>query len=405
MRLITLLLFFGAVFCFSCSNSSVEKTPSEEAKADSDSDFAVMAYYVVNDRFPPDDLPLEQLTHIIYSFSNVVDGEMAFTSPKHDSLMRVLVAQRAKHPDLKVMIACGGWGADGFSDAASTAGTRDTFIQSTIEFLKRYDLDGLDMDWEYPAIPAAGTRARPEDKENFTLLMKGLREAMDELDRPQTLTFASAGWERYYYNIETVEVMKYADYMNIMTYDQVGGRSPVTGHHTPLGLIEESDLAGLPILDTVAKRRHERPEAEYDWSPRSAQRIVKYVTELGVSPKQLIIGGAFYGRAWKGVPSANNGLYQPNKGVHTGWLDYGAIRSDYENKNGFVRHWDDVALAPYLFNSTDSIFISYDDPESVALKTDYAQEAGLGGLMFWQLSNDTREDGSLLDAIHIAAQE
>lgn len=400
MRLTNILLALCLLPLLNCSTAT-DTTDTEPAN----DDLAIMAYYVANDRFPPGDLPLDKLTHIIYSFSNIVDGKMAFTSPGHDSLMRVLVAQREKHPDLKVMIACGGWGADGFSDAASTPGTRDTFIRSTIEFLKRYDLDGLDMDWEYPAIPAAGTRARPEDKQNFTLLMKGLREAMDTLDRSQTLTFASAGWERYYYNIETVEVMKYADYMNIMTYDQVGGRSPVTGHHTPLGLIEESDLEGLPILDTVAKRREERPEAEYDWSPRSAQRIVNYVKGLGVDPKQLVIGGAFYGRAWKGVPSANNGLYQPNEGVHTGWLDYGAIRKEYEDKNGFTRYWDSIALAPYLFNPADSIFISYDDPESVALKTDYVQEEGLGGIMFWQLSNDTREAGSLLDAIWAAAQD
>lgn len=362
-------------------------------------DFAVMAYYVPNETFPPDRLPLDQLTHIIYSFSKVIDGEMTFPDTRNDSLMRILVAQREKHPELKVMIACGGWGADGFSDAASTAGARDTFIRSTVAFLERYQLDGLDMDWEYPAIPAAGTKARPADKENFTLLMKGLREAMDTLDRPQTLTFASAGWEPYYYNIETEKVMKYADYMNIMTYDQVGGSSPVTGHHTPLGLIEESDLKGLPIMDTIAKRREERPEAEHDWAPRSAKRIVKYVTSLGVSPAQLIIGGAFYGRAWKGVNPANNGLYQPNQGVHTGWLGYRAIRADYENKNGFVRYWDTVALAPYLFNAQDSIFISYDDPESAALKTQYAREVSLGGIMFWQLSNDTREAESLLDAI------
>jgi chitinase len=400
MRLTNILLALCLLPLLNCSTAT-DTTDTEPAN----DDFAIMAYYVANDRFPPGDLALDKLTHILYSFSYIVDGAMAFTSPGHDSLIRVLVAQREKHPDLKVMIACGGWGADGFSDAASTPGTRDTFIRSTIEFLKRYDLDGLDMDWEYPAIPAAGTRARPEDKQNFTLLMKGLREAMDTLDRSQTLTFASAGWERYYYNIETVEVMKYADYMNIMTYDQVGGRSPVTGHHTPLGLIEESDLEGLPILDTVAKRREERPEAEYDWSPRSAKRIVNYVKGLGVDPKQLVIGGAFYGRAWKGVPSANNGLYQPNKGVHTGWLDYGAIRKEYEDKNGFTRHWDSVALAPYLFNPADSIFISYDDPESVALKTDYVQEEGLGGIMFWQLSNDTREAGSLLDAIWAAAQD
>lgn len=401
MRLINFLLYLALLSLWSCS-ASTEKTTAEMP---ANTGIAVMAYYVANETFPPDQLPLDKLTHIIYSFSKVIDGEMAFANARHDSLLRVLVTQREKHPDLKVMIACGGWGADGFSDAASTVGTRDTFIRSTIDFLERYQLDGLDMDWEYPAIPAAGTGARPEDKQNFTLLMKGLREAMDTLDRPQTLTFASAGWERYYYNVETVEVMKYADYMNIMTYDQVGGSSMVTGHHTPLGYIEEADLEGLPILDTIAKYRAEMEARGQKWAPRSAQRIVAYVKALGIDPSQLVIGGAFYGRAWKGVTPANNGLYQPNQGVHTGWLGYRAIRDDYENKNGFVRHWDTVALAPYLFNPQDSIFISYDDPESVALKAEYAKEAGLGGMMFWQLSNDTRDAGGLLDAIWTAARE
>lgn len=398
MRLRQCLLSIVLLCLMSCNS-----TPPAQEEASETPDFAVMAYYVPNEAFPPDQLPLHQLTHIIYAFSKVIDGKMAFPDTRNDSLMRVLVEQRAQHPGLKVMVACGGWGADGFSDAASTPATRDTFIRSAIAFLERYQLDGLDMDWEYPAIPAAGTKARPEDKQNFTLLMKGLREAMDTLSRPQTLTFASAGWKRYYDNVETVEVMKYADYMNIMTYDQVGGRSTVTGHHTALGYIEESDLEGLPILDTIAKRRKAMEEEGYQWAPQSAQRIVQYVKGLGIPAEQLIIGGAFYGRAWKGVRPENNGLYQPNQGVHTGWLGYSGIRDNYEGKNGFVRHWDTVAQAPYLFNPEDSIFISYDDPESVTLKTEFAKEAGLGGIMFWQLSNDTRAEGGLLDAIWSAA--
>ena len=378
-----------ALILAACTNESTTDSTHD------DESFALMAYYVPNDVFPPDDLPLEKLTHIIFSFSKVVDSEMAFDTPANDSLLRVLVEQRAEHPDLKVMIACGGWGADGFSDMASTAANRERFVASTVDFVQRYALDGVDIDWEYPAIPAAGTGARPEDTENFTALMKGLREALDQLERPQTLTFASAGWAPYYDNIETKEVMKYADYMNIMTYDQVGGYSPVTGHHTAFGFIEKADLEGTPFLDTLQKNSPER-------EPQSIERIVAFVRDLGIDPQQLIIGGAFYGRAWKGVPTANHGLYQPHKGFHVQWMPYRTIRADYENKNGFTRHWDTVALAPTVYNPTDSIFISYDDPESLALKMAYAKKEGLGGMMFWQLSNDTREENGLLDAMYDA---
>jgi len=389
-------LLFALLILSACTETT-DTQPSD--------DFALMAYYVPNETFPPDDLPLDQLTHIIFSFSKVIDGEMAFNNPANDTLLRTLVEQRADHPGLRVMIACGGWGADGFSDMASTPENREQFIQSTIDFIQRYDLDGVDIDWEYPAIPAAGTGARPEDKENFTALMKGLREALDDLDRSQTLTFASAGWERYYGNVESLEVMKYADYMNIMTYDQVSGNSPFTGHHTALGYIDESDLEGLPILDTIHKMRPEMEANGVTWAPRSAERIVNIVKEFGIDPGKLIIGGAFYGRAWKGVPPANNGLYQGNKGTHTGWMGYRTIRSDYENKNGYTRHWDSIAQAPYLYSPSDSVFISYDDPESVAKKVAFAKKAGLGGVMFWQLSNDTREEGGLLDAMYTSKIE
>ena len=74
------------------------------------------------------------------------------------------------------------------------------------------------------------------------------------------------------------------------------------------------------------------------------------------------------------------------------------------NKNGFKRFWDPIAKAPYLYNATDSLFISYDDPESVTLKTKYAKESGLGGIMFWQLTNDVKENG-LLDAIYTEAMK
>jgi len=366
----------------SCNEKTTESKP------------VIMAYYVApRDHYEPQNLPLEKLTHIIFSFTEVIDNEMKFVRESSKEKLQLLSAQKRNHPHLKVMIACGGWGGSGdFSDMAVDPATRKKFVDSAIKFLQDYNLDGIDIDWEYPGLKGAGNPYRPEDKQNFTSLMKELREAMDATGKKLVLTFASAGWERYYDHIETLEVMKYANYMNVMTYDLVGGYATYTGHHTNLGWITREDLQGTPAYEAAIERGVE-PE------PRSAEKIVDYCVNLGVDPGQIVIGAAFYGRAWKEVPPANHGLYQ-KAATWIPWCEYGKIRTDFEHEASFTRYWDPAAKAPYLYNSTDSLFISYDDPESVALKTKYAKERGLGGIMFWELSNDTEEDNSLLDAIY-----
>ena len=121
----------------------------------------------------------------------------------------------------------------------------------------------------------------------------------------------------------------------------------------------------------------------------------------GVNPNQIVIGGAFFGKAWQGVPPSNNGLYQLNRGPWRERNSYAAIREKREDKNGFVRHWDPIAKAPFLYNATDSIFISYEDTVSIRYKTEYAIKTGLGGIMFWSLNGDAPKDG-LVDAIYKA---
>ena len=365
----------------------------------------VMAYYVPEKYYQPEKLPLHQLTHIIFSFTNVIDGKMQFRDAENGDKLKALVAQREKYPDLKVMIACGGWGADGFSDMSHTPENRKKFVQSVVDFNSEFELDGLDIDWEYPAIPAADTGARPEDKQNFTLLMKELRAGLNTLERTQTLTFASAGWKRYYDNVEITEVMKYVDYMNVMTYDQIGATSPYTGHHTALGLVELKDIKDTPAAAFIESRREEMKKRGYTYEPRSVERIVDFCIDNGVAPEQIVIGAAFYGRAWKGVPPENNGLYQPNKGSHIGWSAYHQIRQEFEANKNFKRYWDPKAKAPYLYSATDSVFISYDDTVSVRLKTSYAKQKKLGGIMFWQLGNDTKDEESLLKSIYEASNK
>ena len=384
---------------FSCTNPAVIKAkeiPSHES--------VIMAYYVPERNFTPQEIPVEKLTHIIFSFTKVIDGQMKLQNPEAAGpKLAALVKQKERNPELKVMIACGGWGADGFSDMALTAESRARFIDSAREFIEEYQLDGMDMDWEYPGISGAGTMARPEDTKNFTALMKGLREMLDQFEEPKILTFASAGWKRYFDFVEMDEVMKYADYTNVMTYDQVSGVSVYTGHHTPLGNIRAEDMRGTPFgghLDSLFRNGESQ-----DPDAHSAEKIVNYLLDIGVDPGQIVIGAAFYGRAWKGVSPENNGLYQLSSGIHIGWSAYHHIRKVFEPDTSFVRYWDETAQAPYMYNSRDSIMISYDDTVSVALKTRYTMDKRLGGIMFWELGNDTKEEGSLLDAIYKAAME
>ena len=117
----------------------------------------------------------------------------------------------------------------------------------------------------------------------------------------------------------------------------------------------------------------------------------------GVSKEKIIIGAAFYGRFWEIDSNANTSLYQAGK-----FLKSESIR-DIEKliatDSTFQYYWDENAKAPYLYNAVKNLFVTYDDRRSIELKTRYAIENKIGGIMFWELSLDYSE-GGLLDVIH-----
>ncbi len=356
----------------------------------------IMAYYFPHrGNFHPEILPLDKLTHIIFSFTEVIDNEMKFPDDSTAFMLEKLVAEKTKHHHLKVMVACGGWtGSGGFSEMCRTTETRKKFVESVGTFIRKYKLDGLDIDWEYPGLPGNGNPNIPEDKENFTALMKELRAEMNTISSDQVLTFAAAGWQNYFYHVDLPAVLPSVTFINLMTYDLAGGEDPYTSHHTNLGWVKAGDIAGTTAAAKIA-------EEGDSTKPYSAEKIIDFCIKHGVNPSQIVIGGAFYGKGWKGVPPQNNGLYQSSKGPWKERNSYATIREQRENKNGFVRYWDPVAKAPYLYNATDSVFVSYEDTVSVRLKTEYAINTQLGGIMFWSLGSDAPKDG-LVDAIYKA---
>jgi chitinase len=342
----------------------------------------VIIGYVYGSHGPLDAAAIDatRLTHINYAFANVVNGLVVEGSPHDEANLAVLTGLRRQNRQLRVLVSVGGWTwSGGFSDAALTPESRERFVASAMEFVRRHDLDGFDVDWEYPGLPGYGNTHRPEDREHFTALMIGLRQGLDRARRkggPRLLlTFAAGASPDFREHTETQALARVVDYVNLMTYDfRVQGSGPVSGHH--------ANLYPSPFDD----RR------------RSVDGEVRAFLDAGVPPHKLVVGVPFYGRAWAMATSERHGLYQPGVAPEPGIdASYTRIANELADRNGYARMWDADAQAPYLWNAAERIFVSYEDPKSLALKCEYIRKRGLAGAMFWQLGDD--QTGALLKTL------
>ncbi len=336
--------------------------------------------YVAGWSMPPVIHP-EKLTHINFAFARIdKGGKVVFENPALAPALKSLLALKAQNPELKVIVSVGGWEAEGFSDAALTEASRDTFAQSAVELIREHGVDGIDLDWEYPGQGIAGIKYRPEDKQNFTLLLKTVREHLDAAsdaanragDDRYVLTIASADRE-YFEHTEMSRLHVFLDWLNIMSYDFFNSLTSTTGHH-----------AGLYASEFAAP------------TDRNADASVRQHIAAGIPPDKLVLGVAFYGRGFAGVKPANDGLHQPYE-RYEGDHPYKELVEKLIDRQGFTRHWDERAMAPFLWNNAARTFITYDDPQSIAAKADYVRNKGLGGMMFWELSQDRNDE--LLDVI------
>lgn len=307
---------------------------------------------------------ITKMTHLYYAFATINNGKVTSSHLKNINKLELL---KKINPDLKIIISIGGWGAGGFSEAAFTKEGINLFSKTACEIVEKYNLDGIDIDWEYPSNDQAGIAASPADKHNFTLMLQKLRDDLNSLETKtgskKLLTIAVGSGKYYIDGTEMNEVIKYLDYVNLMTYDMRGGFSNITGHHT--NLYYQNGVDDGP----------------------SAVKTIKLFNEAGVPVEKMILGSAFYGRCWKNVKQSKICLGQQAETFGKFTYDYPDLLNDYINKNGFNRYWDDLAKAPYLFDGKD--FISYEDEASISEKCNYIKQNNLAGLMFWEYSIDT----------------
>lgn len=344
----------------------------------------VTAYVAAWENWSAKDIDAKKLTNINLSFARIEEGVIANVKVDgksiEDSHFAELKKAKEINPNLKISIAVGGWGGDGFSDAALTPESREKFADSVVTYIKKYDLDGIDIDWEYPVQGGWGAiKARAEDKENFTLFMKALREKLDQLgtneNRKYLLTYAASVQPWAIANLEFDKVVPLVDAIYLMTYDYHGGWEPQTGHLSPL-YPNAKDTLGIG---------------------GTADAVKRYIA-AGAPPEKIIFGTPFYGRYWQGVEKKENGLYQKASNQGGGQATYKEILEKYSAKQGFKRCWDDSAKAAYLFNEKTGVFVTLNDPEALKYEMEFVRKMNLGGVFLWEYTQDDK--GVLLDKLY-----
>jgi chitinase len=311
------------------------------------------------------------LSHINYAFVDIKDNRAWLHNEKTDTVnFRMLNELKTINPDLKIMISVGGWTwSKHFSDAVLTDTSTANFAQSAVDIVSTYDLDGVDIDWEYPGMTGDSNVYRPQDRKGYTDLFKNLREKLDALGK-QThkkyfVTTAIGGSLEFLQHTQMEEAQKYLDYINLMSYDFDGTYDNMAAHH--------SNLFSPPNMPYIY----------------SADVCIQNLKKVGVHPSKIVMGLPFYGKGKIVESSENNGLYQIPAGRFRGG-GYTYLKDSLVDRNGFVRYWDEASRAPYLFNADKKALIVYDDERSVKIKCDYIKKHKLAGAMFWEYFSDKK---------------
>lgn len=310
---------------------------------------------------------------------------------------------KAKYPHLKVNLSLGGWTwSKYFSNAAQTAASRQAHVSSCLDMWIKGNLpqiggepqggpgsaagvfDGIDLDWEWPGSEGnVGNVIRPEDKQNFTLLLQEWRRQLDAYGATtgkhyELTAFLPADPDKVTAGFEVNRIFSYLDFGTLQGYDLHGGWEPVTNNQSAIR---------LPAGDPGPK-------------PYSLEITLNAWTSRGAPANELVLGIPFYSRGWTGVANANNGLHQTASGPAPGRYEAGI--NDYKlikplAGSGYTVYRDTQSGHAWLFNG--STFWTYDDPVEIARKTAWIKANGLGGAMIWSMDGDTA-NGELMTAVH-----
>ena len=403
------------------NNGGGTNVPISNAPALTNKNMKVMAYYtewcIYHSGFNVDLIPVQQLTHILYAFmmpnpsqadydlwaANWAFPAKPYNAPPivpegtliaqdqyaNDLNMASLKALKARNPNVKIIISVGGWSMSfNFSTIFADASLRRNFVTSSVKFVVSNGFDGLDIDWEYPGIQGIGFNHVDaiNDPKNLALVLKELKAEFIVQSPNKTYELLVAMGTNQKVIVNYKDSVQYLDYINMMTYDYAGSWG--NGGH----------LAGL----------YYNPE-EVDIDPQwNVDNAFKNTLAMGCPLSKINLGLPLYGRGWANIKPTNIEL--PLFGTSTAGAatTYSGLAGEpgltafkdlvnVINTNGLKEYYDPIAKASFVHNSSTGETWTYDNPQSVALKTQYALDNKMAGIFVWELSEDTRtNDNNLL---------
>ncbi|ELT90300.1 hypothetical protein CAPTEDRAFT_205081 [Capitella teleta] len=334
-------------------------------------------------RFVPEDVPVELCTHLIFAFATMSGNDLkAFewndeSTDWMDGMYERFTGLKKRNPRLVTILGVGGWnfGTSKMTKMLQSASNRAEFTKHSIKFLRKWNFDGLDLDFEYPA--ARGSP--PEDKWRFSKLVQEMANGYTKesmvTGKPRLLLTAAvaAGKFKIDAGYDVAFISKYLDFINIMTYDFHGKWEKKTGHNCPL----------------YAHRDETGDEAYLN-----LEYAASYWVTQGALPSKLNIGLPLYARSFTLRDKSKNSLGAPAKsggkaGKYTqeeGYLSFYEVCTFV--KKGAQVFWIEDQQVPYAVIGDQ--WVGFDDENSLKLKTRWIKDHGFGGVMVWALDLDDK---------------
>ncbi|XP_053612901.1 chitotriosidase-1 [Plodia interpunctella] len=320
----------------------------------------------------PNNIHPHLCTHINVAFARVVDKEIALEDIQYKTLVQLQQLKKI-NPKLKILLSVGGAGNDnGFSEMVIDHASRKVFIKSIKNILKNYTLDGIDLDWEFPALHGTQLALAKRERQHFSQLLQEIRREYVREKRNYLLTVAVAAQQTIVdvsYDVDQLNL--YTDFINIMTYDYhfYSKYTPFTGLNSPLFVRSDEQLflSSLNINFTV-----------------------HMYLDKGLERNKIVIGIPTYGHTFTLVNADNTKVGSPASGFGSlgskGFINYPDICSFLASKSNVTVKQDHEAKVPYLYKDLD--WVSYDSPQSVIAKAMYIKDYGLRGAMIYSLNAD-----------------
>ncbi|MGL5714608.1 MAG: glycosyl hydrolase family 18 protein [Paraclostridium sp.] len=436
--MMTTIMTSAAVPAVQIVASADEKVTTTQTTKSDDLDRKLVGYFPEwsysskeHNYFDVADLQWDDLTHIQYSFAQVnpatnkidffdrnaaIEEDFAEYELTHkgekvtidESLpykghFNIIQQMKEKYPDVKVTMSVGGWAASrGFYTMMDTDEGIDTFVQSCVDFLREYNLDGIDIDFEFPS--ATSQSGNPDDFDlseprrktinaRYNLMMKKLNEALDQAGQEDgkeylcTAAVSASSWVLG--GVEDNSYAKELDFLSMMTYDFHGGWNKFVENQANIyGDPADNETAGMlmPVLSA-------------DWA-------FKYYR--GVLPSEKILMGVpYYTRGWENVQGGNGkGLHgtsnTPATGKYNVWADLDAngnpipagvnpiwhVLNLMEQDPNLELHWDEVGKVPYVWQDEEKVFLSFENEQSIDERLKYIEENNMGGALIWVMDAD-----------------